>query len=104
MKTITVKDENGKEYVLEFSKTTIMHMERQGFVIDDFGTKPVLMATLLVYGAFAKNHPNLKNEKIDAIYKQLKNKDVFLKKLAEMYTEQADELVDEGNSDWEANW
>lgn len=104
MKTITVKDENGKEYVLEFSKNTIMHMERQGFSMDDFDKKPVLMATMLVYGAFQKNHSNIKQEKIDKIYKPLNNKEGFLKKLVEMYNEQADELVEEGNADWEANW
>ena len=56
MKAITLKDENGKEYVLEFSKNSIMHMERQGFNIDDFDKKPVLMTTMLVQGAFIKNH------------------------------------------------
>ena len=104
MKQITLKDANGKEYVLEYSKATIMHMERQGFVVEELSSKPVLMTTLLVYGAFAKNHANLKYDKIDEIYQNLKNKEDFLKKLMEMYNEQADELVDEGNSDWEANW
>lgn len=104
MKAITLKDENGKEYVLEFSKNSIMHMERQGFNIDDFDKKPVLMTTMLVQGAFIKNHPNIKYDKVEKIYSSLKNKEAFLKKLVEMYNEQADELVDEGNAEWEANW
>lgn len=104
MKQITVKDENGKEYRLEYTKASIMHMERQGFSLDDFEKKPVLMATMLVQGAFIKNHSNIKYEKIESIYQTLKNKEEFLEKLVEMYNEQSDELVDEGNSDWEANW
>ena len=104
MKQITLKDENGKEYTLEFSKSSIMHMERQGFSMDDFDKKPILMTTMLVYGAFIKNHSNVKQEKIDKIYGSLKNKEAFLKALVEMYLEQGDELVDEGNADWAANW
>lgn len=104
MKQITVSDANGKKYTLEFSKNTIMHMERQGFNLDEIDSKPVLQTTLLIYGAFLKNHSNLKQEKIDEIYSSLKNKEAFLKKLVEMYVEQGDELVDEGNADWEANW
>lgn len=104
MKTITVSDENGKKYTLEYSKASIMHMERQGFNIDDFDKKPVLMATMLVQGAFIKNHSNIKYEKIESIYQSLNKKEDFLKKLLEMYNEQADELVDEGNAEWEANF
>lgn len=104
MKAITLKDEKGKEYTLEYSKAVIMHMERQGFNIDEFDAKPVLMTTMLVQGAFMKNHATTKAEKIDKIYQSLKNKRAFLEKLVEMYNEQADELVDEGNAEWEANF
>lgn len=104
MKQITFKDENGKEYTLEYSKNSIMQMERQGFNIEEYSAKPVLMTTLLVQGAFLKNHPSVSYDKIDKVYHSLKNKEAFLKKLIEMYNEQADELVDEGNSNWEANW
>lgn len=104
MKAITLKDENGKEYTLEYSKNSIIHMERQGFDINEYDAKPVLMTTLLVQGAFLKNHSSVKYEKIDSIYKSLKDKKTFLQKLVEMYNEQADELVEEGNAGWEANF
>ena len=104
MKAITLKDENGKVYTLEFTKAIIMHMERQGFNTDEFDAKPVLMATMLVQGAFMKNHPTMKADKIEKVYQPLKNKRAFLEKLLEMYNEQADELVDEGNAEWEANF
>ncbi len=104
MKQITLKDENGKEYTLEYTKSVIMHMEKQGFSFEDFDKKPVLMTSMLVQGAFVKNHPSVKYEKIEKIYQSLKNKQAFLEKLTEMYNEHQDELVDEGNAEWEANF
>ena len=104
MKQITVKDENGREYILEYSKNTVMAMERRGFNLDELDSKPLLQTTLLVYGAFDKNHSNVKYEKREEIFNSLKNKEAFLKALIEMYNEQGDELIDEGNADWTANW
>lgn len=104
MKQITVSDEYGNKYCLEFSKNTILAMERAGFSLDKFEDQPVLMTTLLVQGSFAKNHPRTKNETIEKIFNSLKNKESFLKKLVEMYVEQSDSLVDEGNAEWEANF
>lgn len=104
MKQITVSDEYGNKYTLEYSKNTILSMERAGFSLDKFEEQPVRMTTLLIQGAFAKNHGRTKNETIDKIYGSLKNKESFLKKLVEMYVEQTDTLADEGNADWEANF
>lgn len=104
MKQITLRDENGKEYTLEFSKATIIGMEKRGFNLDEIDSKPVLMTTMLVQGAFEKNHSSVKYDKRESIYNSLRNKEEFLIKLVEMYNEQANELVDEGNSDWEANF
>lgn len=104
MKQITVSDEYGNKYTLEYSKNTILAMEKTGFSLDKFEEQPVLMTTLLVQGAFAKNHARIKNETVEKIYSSLKNKEGFLKKLIEMYVEQTDALADEGNSDWEANF
>ena len=104
MKQITVSDEYGNKYVLEYSKNTILAMERAGFNLDKFSEQPVTMATLLIQGACAKNHGRTKNETIEKIYNSLKNKEDFLKKLVEMYVEQTDTLADEGEAEWEANF
>lgn len=104
MKQVTVSDEYGNKYNLEYSKNTILAMEKAGFSIDKFEEQPVLMTTLLVQGAFAKNHARTKNETIEKIYNSLKNKEGFLKKLVEMYVEQTDTLADEGEAEWEANF
>lgn len=104
MKQITVSDEYGNKYVLEYSKNTILSMERAGFSLEKYSEQPVFMTTLLVQGAFAKNHARTKNETIDKIYNSLKDKETFLKKLVEMYVEQTDTLADEGEAEWEANF
>lgn len=104
MKQITVSDEYGNKYTLEYSKNTILAMEKAGFSLEKMDTSPVMMITLLVQGAFAKYHSRTKNETIEKIYKSLKNKDDFLTKLVEMYVEQTDALADEGETEWEANF
>ena len=104
MKQITVSDEYGNKYFLEYSKTSILQMEKAGFSLEDFDKQPVMMTTMLYQGAFIKNHRNIKVETMDKIYAALKNKEGFLKKLVEMYTEQSDALVEEGNAEWEANF
>lgn len=104
MKQITVRDEFENKYNLEFSKASIVQMEKAGFSLDKFDQQPVLMTTMLYQGAFIKNHRNTKAETMDKIYMSLKDKEGFLKKLTEMYLEQADTLVDEGNAEWEANF
>ena len=104
MKQITVSDEYGNKYRLEYTKSTIIRMEKSGFSLDDFDKSPVTMTTMLVKGAFMANHPNTKDETIDKIYDSLKDKGTFLSKLIEMYAEHAEKLVAEGNAEWEANW
>ena len=104
MKQITVSDEYGNKYTLEYSKNTILSMEKAGFSLDKYEEQPVLMTTLLVQGAFAKNHPRTKNETIEKIYKNIKGKEAFLTKLLEMFVEQTDTLADEGEAEWEANF
>lgn len=104
MKSITVCDEYGNKYKLEFTKKSIIRMENAGFTLEDIEKAPVKQITLLVQGAFMANHPHVKEETIEKIYDSLKDKNKFLEKLAEMYNEHAEKLVEEGNADWVANW
>jgi hypothetical protein len=51
----------------------------------------------------------VKQDVIEAIYKTMRNKEVLIGKLAEMYNEPIMALLDEpeeseGNADWTANW
>ena len=107
-KTITIKYE-GTEYTLEFTRKSIEAMERQGFVISDIGDKPMSTLPTLFAGAFLAHHRFVKNEVIDAIFAKLTNKQEFIQKLAEMYSEPLESLMDEpevseGNLTWGASW
>ena len=104
MKQITVSDEYGNKYTLEYSKATILSMEKAGFSLTKFEDQPVLMTTLLVQGAFAKNHGRTKAETMEKIFNSLKDKQTFIQKRMEMFIEQQDAIADEGNSEWEANF
>ena len=107
-KTITINYE-GTEYTLEFTRRSIEAMERQGFVIGDIKTKPMTTLPTLFAGAFLAHHRFIKREVVDAIFEKLSGKENFLEKLAEMYAEPFEALMDEpeeseGNLTWGANW
>lgn len=102
----------GKDYELEFSRTTAKQIEDQGFVLDQLGDKPATMIPLLVYGAFMKNNRGIKRSLVDEIYANIINKvgndgeEGFISILGEMYAETVSTLVgdnpaDEGNA---ATW
>lgn len=107
-KTITFNFE-GKEYTLEFTRSTIKTMERQGFVISDIATKPMTTLPVLFAGAFLAHHRFIKQEVIEKIFAKLTDKDLLVEKLAEMYNEPIEAMMeepeeDEGNLSWGASW
>lgn len=107
-KTITFTFE-GTEYTLEFTRKSIETMERQGFVVSDIGDKPMSTLPTLFAGAFLAHHRFVKKEVIDSIFEKLTNKQEFIQKLAEMYSEPLEALMDEpkeseGNLTWGASW
>ncbi len=102
-------EHNGKEYTLEFTRETVKQMEREGFVANDIVTKPMLTLPRLFAGAFKANHRfDVKQKEIDQLFGQFKNKGALIEKLAEMYAEPMEALMDdtdEGNAiAWDANF
>ncbi len=100
---------NGTDYTLEFTRKSIETMERQGFVISEIGDKPMLTLPALFAGAFLANHRFVKRKEIDEIYSKITNREELLGKLAEMYNEPLETLMqepedDEGNVKWGASW
>jgi hypothetical protein len=84
-------------------------MERNGFVASNIETKPVTTLPALFAGAFLANHRYVKQDIIDAIFKKMTNKGELIGKLAEMYNDTLNALVDdpeenEGNLNWTASW
>ena len=99
----------GKEYVLEFTRKSIETMERQGFVASDIVDKPMTTLPALFAGAFLAHNRYIKKELVDEIYSKMTNKQDLLSKLAEMYNEPIQALMEEpedavGNVNWEANF
>ena len=98
-----------KDYVLEYTRRTVMEMEKKGFVAADVETKPMSTLPALFEGAFLAHHRFEKKEVIDRIYYHMTNKEDLIGKLAEMYSEPIMTLVEEpeekeGNVSWTANW
>lgn len=107
-KTITFNFE-GTEYTLEFTRASVATLERQGFNINDIADKPLTTLPALFAGAFIAHHRFVKREVIDRIFEKITNKKDLVMKLAEMYNETIESLVDEpeeseGNLDWVASW
>ena len=101
----------GKEFTLEFTRETVKQMEREGFVASDIVTKPMLTLPKLFSGAFKAHHRfDVKQKQIDEIFELFKNKQALVEKLAEMYAEPMETLmdnesVDEGNAiAWDASF
>ena len=86
-------------------------MEREGFVASDIIEKPMLTLPRLFAGAFKAHHKfDAKQKDIDKIFELFKNKQALVEKLAEMYAEPMETLMDDENIDegnaiaWEANF
>ena len=100
---------NGKEYTLEYTRESVKQMEREGFVANDIMTKPMLTLPKLFAGAFKAHHRfDTKQKQIDEIFELFKSKQALVEKLAEMYAEPMETLlddVDEGNAiAWETTF
>ena len=100
-----------KEYTLEFTRDSIKQMEREGFVAGDILNKPMSTVPKLFAGAFKAHHRfDTKQKKIDEIFEKFTNKQALIEKLAEMYSEPMETLMDDENIDegnaiaWEANF
>lgn len=107
-KNITITHED-KKYTLEFNRTSIRAMERQGFVASKLEDMPMSMIMHLFSGAFMMHHRNIGSAEVDKIYESLSNKEELLAKLSEMYSDpiialMEDPTEDEGNAEWEASW
>lgn len=107
-KTITIQS-NDKEYTLEFTRESVKEMERRGFLIDDIADKPLTVLPALFAGAFLAHHRFVKEKEILAIFEKMPNKQELVGKLAEMYSEPLETLMEDpedsaGNPTWGASW
>lgn len=90
---------DGKEYILEYDRTTVRVLENQGFSIDKVTEKPMIMIPLLFKCAFLKNHKYVRQQEIDEIFDGIKNKNEILDPLITMVNECYESLLGEENSE-----
>lgn len=106
-KKITLRYD-GKEYLLEFNRSTAQVTEQRGFVAKEIDEKPNVMIPLLTEGAFLAHHSNIKRKDVEAIFSAQPNKDKLIAALVEMYYDTTNSLMDsegdEKNAGWEASW
>ncbi len=98
-----------KTYTLEFTRKTVTEMERNGFIANDINDKPMTVLPALFEGAFLAHHRFTKKDKIQEMFDKMTNKEDLIGKLAEMYNEPIQALVEEpeeneGNVSWTASW
>lgn len=104
---ITLRNKQGKEYILEYNRQSVQQIEKIGFSINDIDSKPMTMFPLMFRGAFIANHKYLKEKEIMEIYENFPKKNDLHAKLIDMITECYLSLSDnenagnEGNADWE---
>ena len=96
----------GQKYTLEYDRMAIKRLEANGFVLDDFMSRPLSNIELAFAGAFLKNHKNTPQTTIDKIFGACGNKNELTKTLVSMIQETYDSLLDdedtkEGNVTWE---
>lgn len=97
----------GQEYILEFNRMTIKMLEGTGFKLEEFLDKPMTNIELAFTAAFVKNHPNTKQNVIDNIYAECKNKNALIATLSKMINECYESLLvepkddDSGKIQWE---
>ena len=100
----------GKEYCLEYTRETVKQMEREGFVAADIVDKPMSSLPKLFAGAFKAHHKyDTKQKVIEEIFDTLTNKGALIEKLAEMYAEPMETLMDDCGDEknatvWEASF
>ena len=100
---------NGKEYTLEYTRESVKQMEREGFVAGDIVNKPMLTLPKLFAGAFKAHHRfDTKQKQIEEIFDLFTNKGALIEKLAEMYAEPMETLMDDSDAGnaiaWDANF
>jgi hypothetical protein len=103
---IMLKNEDGKEYILEYNRQSVQQIERLGFSIEDVSRKPMIMFPLMFRGAFLANCKYVKEKEINELYEKMTKKDELHSALMNMINECYESLMEneensEGNVGWE---
>ncbi len=96
----------GNKYVLEYNRTAIEVMEKEGFDMQEFIKKPAMSINLAFQGAFIKNHRKIRANEIEEIWNFIKDKEQLSNALVEMIMQtyetlfETEESEDGKNIEW----
>lgn len=90
-KPIEITMEDGKKYVLDFSRESVAYAEEMGFSIEELADSNKLMSSIpkLFFYAFRKNHPEVTMEQSNHIlFDELGGMtDAWMTRLGELYSD-----------------
>jgi hypothetical protein len=101
MAKIVLTDSNKKQYTAEFNRDVVVSMEDRGITPQAVSETPLKSVPLFFMWAFKKNHPKIKRDETDELWKNLstEDKEAVLLKLIEFWTETQDTLMSEPEDD-----
>lgn len=85
----------GKDYALEYTRSSVKEMERKGFKVAEVAEKPMSLLPEMFAGAFIANHRFASRKLIDEIFSKFDDKGELLNELAEMYALVIEDFVNE---------
>lgn len=86
---------DGIPYTLEFTRSTVRRMEKNGFDIAKVEDAPMSGIYDLFAGALRAHHPNTDARKIDAMFDKMGDLTGWAEDLIEMYKEPFETLADD---------
>lgn len=95
---------DGYPYTLEYTRRTAQALQEAGFDDSKIETQPLIMIPMLFKYSFMAHHRNMREEKIDEIYKKLGDKSGLIKQLGTMYYEAVSTLTDEPEDSGKVEW
>lgn len=100
--SVTVSDEYGNKYKLQFNSRVVKNMERRGFKVDlDY---PMSCIDDLFLGAFQMNCKGMTPERARKIWNFQKKKDELLSLLVQLYMQPFQELMAEPEDNGDPTW
>lgn len=88
----------GKTYTLEYTRSSIRRMERDGFDTSSADANPMTAVYVLFKGAFYAHHRNIDSKVVDDIFDKLDNLHEWADDLLDMYKDTF-EPTNEGEED-----
>lgn len=86
VKPITLTDQNGRKYILEFNRAAIQFAEARGFILEEVAKFPMTKIPEFFYYAFYMHHKGITKEKTDKLLSGIGElPEGFLERLVSLY-------------------